>query len=85
LLVPKRRSAPATRDDGQRLWRVRRHQRTIDAELRTAAESEGGVELRYFYEGELIYSRTWRTRVLAEEEARSRLAELMRAGWATHW
>jgi hypothetical protein len=66
------------------VWRVRRSHRSIDVQLRDR-ESQPGVEIQYFYDGEPVYSRQWATRELALLEAHQKLRELQRAGWSTHW
>jgi hypothetical protein len=63
----------------------------VDAELRQSAADDGtaaaaaGVQLQYFLNGELAYSRQWPTRALALEEAARKRAELERDGWMFHW
>lgn len=69
---------------GERLWRVRKHHVWIDAQLHDAADG-AGVDLRFFYDGELIISSRLPTRTDAQAEADRRLRELQRAGWNTHW
>jgi hypothetical protein len=68
----------------ERLWRVRKDHRSIDAELRFHPE-EFGVEVRFYYHGELVYSRLRPAREQAVAEADAKLEELSRAGWSTHW
>jgi hypothetical protein len=63
---------------GGRVWRVRRRQRHIDAEIHD-------TELVLRYGGRLIYARRWPSREAAEADARAKLEELERAGWITHW
>jgi hypothetical protein len=66
----------------ERLWRVRKNHTSIDAQI---TEHDGGVEIRYFYDGEPVLSRRWPTRQLALTDATARLQDLQRAGWNTHW
>jgi hypothetical protein len=65
-----------------RLWRVRKDHTWIDAHVQ---EREGAVEVRYFYDGEPIFSQHWPTRELALTDAAARLHNLQRAGWTSHW
>jgi hypothetical protein len=67
----------------ERLWRVRKNHVWIDAQLQE--RSEGAVQLRYFYDGELLYTSHHPTRAAAEADAIARLRELQRAGWNVHW
>ena len=62
----------------QRLWRVRKRQRSIDAEIR-------GAQIVLRYGARVIYRREWPTRAEAEADADAKRAELERAGWITHW
>jgi hypothetical protein len=66
----------------ERLWRVRKDHTWIDAQIR---ESAAGVEVGFSYDGARLFAREFPTRDLAIDEADSRLRELQRAGWATHW
>jgi hypothetical protein len=68
----------------ERLWRVRKNHVWIDAQLHDAADSSS-VHLRFFYDGDLIFSSRPQTRAAAQAEAEDRLRELQRAGWNTHW
>jgi hypothetical protein len=70
--------------EAERLWRVRKQHRHIDAILLTLADSPG-VELRYLRGDKLLVARRWPERGPAVEEATARLEELQRAGWTTHW
>jgi hypothetical protein len=72
--------APAV---GERLWRARKNHTWIDAQLRTPAAST--FELQCFYDGGLVFTRTWTTREAAMAHADALLRELQRAGWNTHW
>ncbi len=66
-----------------RAWRVRKRDRHIDAFLRRT--DAGGVELQLVYGERVMYRRVWPRRADAEADAARRLADLERAGWATHW
>ncbi len=46
---------------------------------------DGAVELEFVLGGHILHTRVWPTRAAAEEAAETRLRELQRAGWATHW
>jgi hypothetical protein len=84
-IVP-RRSSPAPRARPvERLWRVRRDSRTVEALLGYDPDGSSGVDLQFLYNGTFVYSRRWNTRVEAEAEAADRLHELQIRGWATHW
>ena len=72
------------RDRGQRLWRLRKLHDHVDAEL-TDRGGDGSVEVTFFYNGELAYSRRLPTRALAAAEASAKRAELEREGWMFHW
>ena len=66
----------------ERLWRVRKNHTSIDAHISARGV---GVEIRYFYDGEPVLSQQWPTRQLALTDAATRLRDLQRAGWTTHW
>jgi hypothetical protein len=54
----------------------------MDALLRVHPDGlGGGVEVRFLYNGELIYGRRWPTRALAQAEAVDKLKELHARGW----
>jgi hypothetical protein len=65
-----------------RLWRVRKNHTWIDAQL---TSGPAAIELRFFLDGEPIFSRQFSTRALATGDAQRRLRDLERAGWTTHW
>jgi len=69
---------------GERVWRVRKHHVWIDAQLHGAAD-RAGVELQFYYDGQLLLASRWPTRQDALADASIRLRELQRAGWNTHW
>jgi hypothetical protein len=66
-----------------RLWRLRKRQEYVDAEL--SDEGNAGARIQFFYNGELAYQRLWPTLALAVAEADSKRAELERGGWIEHW
>jgi hypothetical protein len=68
----------------QRLWRVRKQQRTIDAVLRHHGDG-AGIELQFLLGGELATGRLYPTRELAVAAADDKRRELERAGWIHHW
>jgi hypothetical protein len=71
------------RDRAKRLWRLRKLHDTVDAEI---SELPGGaVEVLFFYNGALTYTRRCATRAGAVGEAASKRAELEREGWTFHW
>ena len=70
-------------NDPRRIWRLRKHQHSVDAELREAPA--GGFCIRFLYDGEVTYERRWPVRVLALAEAAEKRAELERGGWMSHW
>jgi hypothetical protein len=67
-----------------RIWRLRKRNLYVDAELRPA---DGGSEfdLLIFYGTTLTWSRRCATRMDAVTEAKARRAELEREGWTFHW
>jgi hypothetical protein len=67
---------------GERLWRLRKLHQHVDAVL---ADRKGTVELRFFYNGELVYTRRTMARDRAFLEAEEKRAELERDGWTAHW
>ena len=68
---------------GERLWRVRKNHRTVEAHLR--AHGSRDVEVQFYYNGALVYGRRLPTRELAVAEANDRLKQLQRSDWRTHW
>jgi hypothetical protein len=66
-----------------RLWRVRKNHVWIDAQL--LERPAGATQLKYFYDGELLYTSHHPTRAAAEADAIARLRELQRADWNVHW
>jgi len=67
----------------QRVWRLRKQNHSVDAEVRAVTRSDALVQ--FFYDGELTYERRWPTRVEALGEIAERRAELERSGWTAHW
>jgi hypothetical protein len=67
----------------QRLWRLRKQNLVVDAQVRD--EGEGGVEIAFLYNGELSYRRRWPTRDAAIADASAKRSELEREGWTAHW
>jgi hypothetical protein len=68
----------------ERLWRLRKDHRVIEALTRTRADS-ADVTLTINYNGETRSTSRWPSYGLAVEEAATRLREFLRQGWATHW
>lgn len=69
---------------GLRVWRLRKRNLYVDAELREVAGT-GEFDVCVFYGTTLTSSRRCATRADAVEEARLRRAELEREGWTFHW
>ena len=65
-----------------RLWRVRKHDQHIDADLH---ETRRGVELRYAWNDRRLIALPFADEREARREAARRLRELQRAGWTSHW
>lgn len=67
-----------------RIWRLRKRNLYVDAELR---QLSGGDEcdLLVYYGTALTSSRRCATRADAVSEAQTRRAELEREGWTFHW
>jgi hypothetical protein len=70
------------RYDPVRLWRVRKRYDHIDAELQPRAS---GWELRITRNGKRLLAWRFPDRDAASAEAASRLKELERSGWRSHW
>jgi len=66
-----------------RLWRLRKQNLFVDAQIRD--EGRDGFEIAFLYNGELSYRRRWSTRDEAMADAAARRAEPEREGWAFHW
>ena len=67
-----------------RIWRLRKRNLYVDAELRQV-EGTDEFEVLVYYGTTLTWSRRCATRMDAVAEARSRRAELEREGWTFHW
>jgi hypothetical protein len=67
-----------------RIWRLRKRNLYVDAELRLVDGSDD-VDLLIFYGPTLTWSHRCASRADAVTEARARRAELEREGWTFHW
>jgi hypothetical protein len=67
-----------------RVWRLRKDHTWIDAHIRACAGSSD-VEIQFFYDGTLLFTRRWPSREQALTHAADRLRDLQRVGWTTHW
>jgi hypothetical protein len=67
-----------------RIWRLRKRDLYVDAELKQVQET-GEWDLLVYYGTTLTSTRRCATRADAVAEARSRRAELEREGWTFHW
>jgi hypothetical protein len=67
-----------------RVWRVRKQHTWIDAQLRNRPDSTE-VEIQFFYDGAMVFARSWPSREEAMSHAGDQLRDLQRAGWVTHW
>jgi hypothetical protein len=67
-----------------RIWRLRKRNLYVDAELRQVQET-GEWDVLVYYGTTLTSSRRCATRVEAVAEAKARRAELEREGWTFHW
>ena len=70
--------------DDLRIWRLRKRNLYVDAELKQVGES-GEWDLLVYYGTMLTSSRRCATRTEAVAEAKARRAELEREGWTFHW
>ena len=66
----------------ERLWRVRKRYDHIDAEIRRQGSE---WELRISRNGRRLLAWRFADRETASGEAASRLRELERSGWRSHW
>ena len=66
-----------------RLWRLRKQNLVVDAQVRDAGDA--GFEIAFLYNGELSYRRRWPTRDDAIADASAKRSELEREGWMLHW
>jgi hypothetical protein len=67
-----------------RIWRLRKRNLYVDAELRRVDGSDA-FDLLIYYGTTLTWSRRCATRAEAVSEAKARRAELEREGWTFHW
>jgi hypothetical protein len=67
-----------------RIWRLRKRNLYVDAELRQVQET-GEWDVLVYYGTTLTSSRRCATRAAAVAEAKARRAELEREGWTFHW
>ena len=67
-----------------RIWRLRKRNLYVDAELKQVSET-GEWDLNVYYGTTLTSSRRCATRVEAVAEGKARRAELEREGWTFHW
>jgi hypothetical protein len=72
------------RVNGLRLWRLRKRNLYVDAELQPVDGSDR-FDLLVFYGTTLTSSQQFASRNAAVDEARRRRAELEREGWTFHW
>lgn len=72
------------RANALRLWRLRKRNLFVDAELTRVDDSEA-FDLSIYYGTTLTWSRRCATRAEAVADARSRRADLERQGWTFHW
>ena len=66
-----------------RLWRLRKQDQFVDAQIND--EGEAGVEIAYLYNHQLTFRRRWPTREAALGDADAKRSELEREGWMLHW
>jgi hypothetical protein len=66
-----------------RLWRLRKQNLVVDAQL--TDEGETGAEVAFLYNGEVSYRRRWPSRREALADAAAKRFELEREGWMPHW
>jgi hypothetical protein len=74
---------PMAQETVERLWRLRKHGHSAEAQLRPT--SDGGAEIRFFYDGAMTYERAWQDKDDAIDEALRKRTELERSGWIAHW
>jgi hypothetical protein len=67
-----------------RIWRLRKRNLYVDAELR-AVDGSNEVDLLIYYGTTLTRSHRCASRADAVADVRSRRAELEREGWTFHW
>jgi hypothetical protein len=67
-----------------RIWRLRKRNLYVDAELRQV-DGTDAFEVLVYYGTTLTWSHRCPSRADAVAEARARRAELEREGWTFHW
>ena len=67
-----------------RIWRLRKRNLCVDAELKHVPDT-GEWDLEIFYGTILTSAKRFATRNEAVDEGRARRAELEREGWTFHW
>jgi hypothetical protein len=67
-----------------RIWRLRKRNLYVDAELKPV-EGSGEFDLNVYYGTTLTWSHRYASRAEAVADARARRAELEREGWSFHW
>jgi len=67
-----------------RIWRLRKRNLYVDAEL-TPVEGTSGFTLAIYYGETLTWSGRYLNRSDAVTAARARRSELEREGWTFHW
>jgi len=72
------------RPQATRIWRLRKRNLYVDAELRPV-EGSSALELSIYYGTTLTWSSQYSSRAEAVTAASSRRAELEREGWTFHW
>lgn len=77
-------SVVAANGRSERVWRARKNHTWIDAQVRDCGDAPG-AEIRFFYDGVLVFAQRWPTRADAIRCANLHLHDLQRAGWVTHW
>lgn len=73
------------RATGLRIWRLRKRNLYVDAELRQVNAADGEFELLVYYGTTLTWSQRYPTRAEAVADGKARRAELEREGWTFHW
>jgi hypothetical protein len=73
---------PQRSHEFERIWRVRRRHDHIDALLR---QRHDAWDLRFTRNDRVLITQEFRDRDAAIAAADTRLRELQRAGWNTHW
>jgi len=73
---------PQPSHEFERIWRIRRRHDHIDALLRPRG---GAWDLRFTRNDRVLITQEFRNRDAAIAAADTRLRELQRAGWNTHW